>query len=267
MRTEGTFEIYALRFATRESTKSQEFFRYEVYRSPDSFQRLDYFFWLVKNDTFTVLVDCGFNRERGLTKGRPQETSPLALLERMGVAPSDVDFVIITHMHYDHVGNVDLFPNAVVILARDEYEFWAGPYGSREIMRSIVFPEEVSLVQDIERQGRLRLIGDSTEVVPGVLARKLGGHTPGQVIVEVQSPSESIVLASDAAHYYEEIELDRPYKLYDDIGKMYGALDALRELARRPNTTVVAGHDPRVTEMFHAVEPNCFDLTARRKIG
>lgn len=257
-----TYEVHALRYATRTSRKSQEYFRYDLYRIPDEVQEMDYYFWLLRNSAHTVLVDCGFDRERGLAKNRAQETDPVELLARMDVRPEDVDHLIISHLHYDHVGNVDRFPNAVVSMTRAEYEFWSGPYGSRELMRAIVIPEELRAVQEINRQGRLWLIDGAEEILPGITVSRLGGHTPGQAMVEVAAGQQGIVLASDAAHYFEEIEFDRPFRLFDNIGDMYAALDTLRELDARTDKTVIAGHDPRVAAMFKAAHPNCFDLTA-----
>jgi glyoxylase-like metal-dependent hydrolase (beta-lactamase superfamily II) len=256
------YEVYALRYATRTSRKSQEYFRYDLYGCPDGVQQMDYFFWLVRNGDRTILVDCGFDKERGMIKKRVQQTAPLELLARMGVGPADVDHVVISHMHYDHVGNVSLFPNATFSIARDEYEFWSGPYGSRELMRAIVNPDELRIVKDLDRQERLHFIEDAEEIFPGIVATRLGGHTPGQLMVQVSADSGRIVLASDSMHYYEEIERDRPFKLFDDLGEMYRAFDILRELDGRPDTTVVAGHDPRVTAEFRSAEPDCLDLTA-----
>ena len=223
---------------------------------------MDYFFWLLRNGERTVLVDCGFHRERAAAKKRVQDTDPLELLARMDVRPGDVDHVIISHMHYDHVGNVELFPNATFSIAREEYDYWSGPYGNRELMTVLVDPEEVRIVQDLARQERLHFIDGSEQLFPGVVVTRLGGHTPGQVMVEVGTDSGQIVLASDAIHYYEEMELDRPFNLFNDLGGMYRAYDILRELAARPGRTVIAGHDPRVRAMFQPVQPDCVDLTA-----
>jgi len=255
------YEVHALRYALRASAKSQDFFRFDVYGQPDEPQTIDYFFFLVRNSARTVLVDCGFDRERAAAKGRFQQTHPLELLARMGVRPEDVDHVIISHMHYDHVGNVQLFPKATFSMAREEYDFCSGPYGNRELMRALVDPEEVRIVQDLARQERVHLIDDSEQVFPGVVVTRLGGHTPGQVMVEVGLDSGQLVLATDAVHYYEELELDRPFRLFTDLPDMYRAYDILRELDRRPDTTVIAGHDPRLRSMFRVVQPNCIDLT------
>lgn len=259
----GNYEVHALRYSSRGANKAHEFFRYDLYGRPDEEIGMDYFFWLLRNGERTVLVDTGFHRERAAAKNRLQDTDPVELLARMGVRPGDVDHVIISHMHYDHAGNVELFPNATFSMAREEYDYWSGPYGKRELMTFVVDPEEVRLVQDLARQERLHLIDGSEQLFPGVVVTRLGGHTPGQVMVEVSTDSGQLVLASDAIHYYEEMELDRPFNLFNDLEDMYRAYETLRELQARPGTTVVAGHDPRVHAMFQTVQPNCLDLTAR----
>jgi glyoxylase-like metal-dependent hydrolase (beta-lactamase superfamily II) len=255
-----TFEVHALRYATRPASRAHEVLGFALYGEPDAEIGMDYYFWLLRNGTRTVLLDCGFDRERAAPKGRLQETDPLELLARMDVRASDVDHVVISHMHYDHVGNVALFPNATVSIAREEYDFWSGPYGGRELMRVFVEPEELRLVQQLEREGRLHLVDGAEELFPGLVATRVGGHTPGQMVVDVATAGGRVVLASDAMHYYEEMERDRPFHLFSDLGGMYRGYEVLRELASRPGTTVVAGHDPRDTRRFRAVRPDCLDL-------
>ena len=164
-------------------------------------------------------------------------------------------------MHFDHVGNLALFPSATFSIAREEYEFWTGPLGQRDVMTTIVDPEDVRTIQRFGQQGRLLLIDSSEEILPGVVATRLGGHAPVELMLEVSADGGQIVLASDSAHYYEAFELDRPIKLFDDIGDMYRSYEALRELSSRPGTTVIPGYDPRVAELFRMIEPNCIDLT------
>lgn len=258
------YEAHALRYASRSSTKAAEFFRYDVYRRPDEPQEMDYFFWLVRDATRTVLVDCGFDRVRGAAKNRHQDVDPIELLARMDVAPEQVDHVVVSHMHYDHVGNLGLFPNATVSMTRQEYECWSGPYGDRELMRAFVDPDELRVVQDLAKEERLHLVDGSAELFPGIVVTLLGGHTPGQAMVEVGTGSGRVVLATDAVHYYEELERDRPFKLFTDLPGMYRAYDVLRELSTRPDTTLVAGHDPRVRTMFEVARPDCIDLTRAR---
>jgi hypothetical protein len=121
-----------------------------------------------------------------------------------------------------------MFPNATFSLARAELEYWTGPYSDRPAISWASAADEVRAVADLQREGR-------------------------------------IVLASDAAHYCDEMELDRPFSLYSELEGMFRTYAHLRNLAARPRTTVIAGHDPAVSSMFETVAPNCLDLTRRRE--
>jgi glyoxylase-like metal-dependent hydrolase (beta-lactamase superfamily II) len=264
---DAPYDVFALRYYSRSANKANEFFRYALYGEPDGPIGMDYFFWLLRNQDRTVLVDCGFDRERAARAGRSQDTEPLELLARMGVRAGDVDHIVISHMHYDHVGNLELFPNATVSMARKEFDFWTGPFGEKELMQVIVHPEDVQIVRKYLDEGRLQLIDDGAALYPGITATRLGGHTPGQLMVDVATTGGQLVLASDAIHYYEEMDRDRPFNLFDDIGEMYQAYGTLRDLAARADTTVVAGHDPRDVTAWTMVEKDCFDLTAPADAG
>ena len=259
----ATYDVHALRYASRTCQQDEVFLRAGTDgTTADDTLGLDYYFWLVRNEARTVLVDCGFDRDRGAARNRFQDTDPLELLAQMGVRPEDVDHVVVTHMHYDHVGNVARFPNATVSLAREEYDFWCGPESDPGRLGTVVNANEVEIVRRLAREQRVRLVDGAEGLFPGLSVTRLGGHTPGQMMVEVGTGAGQVVLASDAAHYYEELEHDRPFSLFTSLPDMYRAYDVLRELAGRPRTTVVAGHDPRVRSSFQEVRPDCLDLTA-----
>ena len=257
------YEVYALRYFSRPAERRREFFRYEGNGESETGAPLsmDYYFWAIRNGDRTVLVDCGFDKDRAAARNRIQETSPASLLQRLDIAPSDVDHVVITHMHYDHVGNAELFPNATFILARDEFEYWTNDGGDRSTLSDAVYPEEVQIVQRLFEQGRVCLLDSPVgwEIAPGITVTQVGGHTPGQLIVSAAGHRGALVLASDALHFYEEVELNRPYHLFTDLEGVYRGYDLLRTLQQQ-GATVVAGHDPIVRTQFHTAAVDCYDL-------
>jgi len=259
---DSEYEVYALRYGGHAGHRAGLFLQHDLSGEPDGPQQVDYFFWLLRNAHRTVLVDCGFVRDRGVSKQRYQDTHPLELLARMGTRAEDVDNVVISHAHYDHMGNVGLFPHATFSMARREFEFATGRYADRFPTRCFVDPVDVAAVRDLARQERLTLLDDAADLFPGIAATPVGGHTPGQMLTEVTTASGQIVLASDAAHFYEELECDRPFNIFHDLDGMFRTYDRLRELGERPGTTVVAGHDQEVMSRFLLVEPECVDLTA-----
>ena len=89
-------------------------------------------------------------------------------------------------------------------------------------------------------------------MAPGIRAITVGGHAAGQQILIVDTDRGPVVLASDAAHLYEELALRRPFAIAVDIRQMYEAYDLLRSM-EADGAIVVPGHDPAVTERFPTV--------------
>jgi len=135
-------------------------------------------------------------------------------------------------------------------MARREYEFWTGPLGRRGQFAWAAESRDVGDLRRIHTEGRMTLFEASYTPAPGIELLEVGGHTPGQAIAAVATGDGSAVIASDAVHYYEELERDRPSAVVADLRQMYRAFDQLRELASQAGTEIVAGHDPAVFSRF-----------------
>jgi glyoxylase-like metal-dependent hydrolase (beta-lactamase superfamily II) len=261
-------EVYALRYATMYGRKASEiYFRYDLYGLEDRTLDMACYFWMVRRGSEVTLVDSGWNRFRGLPKTERyrhltvDETDPIALLARLGVSPQDVTNVIVSHMHFDHVGNLDLFPQADVFVARAEYECWTGPLASNPALSLSIFPEEVAVVEKFRHAERLHLVEQASEIIPGIVASPVGGHTPGQMLVDVVTDTGTIVLATDAAHYHEELDENRPFYHYSDLVATLETYATLRERATRPQTRIVSGHDPIEMTRYTPKAEDVVDLT------
>jgi glyoxylase-like metal-dependent hydrolase (beta-lactamase superfamily II) len=257
------YEVYALRYFTLPGLKSSVYYRFDLYDEEDLPCDMDYFFWLIRNDERVVLLDCGFSAESSLEKRRPYRAEPLELLASLDVQASEVDHVVLSHMHFDHVGNTHLFPNATFTMARSEFEFWTGPYADRTAFSFTIQGQDIRSIKGIADEGRLRLVEDSGLLFPGISVTRFPGHTPGQLITEVATSSGQLILASDAAHFYEQVTLDRPFTAYFDIEGVFRTLARLREFAMRPGYQVIPGHDPAVMSRYKLRHGNCADLTSR----
>ncbi|MEN2738439.1 N-acyl homoserine lactonase family protein [Microbacterium sp. X-17] len=255
------YEVYALKYGSTTVRKSGKYHRFADYRDPDAEVALDFYFWLLRSPARTVLVDCGYDDVRTAARGYLQDAHPLALLESVGVAATDVDHVVLSHLHFDHIGNVDLFPRATFSVARAELDYWTGPFADRRMICESGDRVEIERVVDLQRAGRVRLVEGTTELFPGVEVTPMRGHTPGQLLTRVTTRDGVVVLASDAIHFYEEMRLDRPYWIFHDLEGMYHGYELLRRWEREPGTTIVAGHDPAVMSMFAPVNGACVDLT------
>jgi glyoxylase-like metal-dependent hydrolase (beta-lactamase superfamily II) len=257
----STYEAFALKYGTTSVSKSAKYYRYDTYGEPDATLGLDFFFWVLRNQERTVLVDCGYDDERTAARGYYQDAKPLQLLSRLDVTATEVDHVVLSHMHFDHIGNVDLFPNATFSVARAELEFWTGPLADRNLLAHSGDPRETQMVVDRLRDGRVLLVDGEQEVMPGLTLTPVRGHTPGQLVTQARTKSGQVVLASDAIHFYEEMERDRPYWVFHDLEGMYHGFELLREMAATPGTHIVAGHDPAVMTRFAPVNDRIVDLT------
>jgi glyoxylase-like metal-dependent hydrolase (beta-lactamase superfamily II) len=208
-----------------------------------------YFFWLLRSESQTIVVDTGFSSAGAARRGREFLVEPLEALRRVGVAPGEVDLVLNTHLHYDHTGHLDAFGTAPLLVNRTEYEFWTGPLAGRAQFGAHVEPDEVEVVARGLRSGQVTLMEPEHIVAPGLVAVEVGGHSPGQTILLVEGETGPIVLASDAVHFYEEVERDLACAILVDLGRVYRAYDLLREHAAR-GARLIAGHDPLVMDRF-----------------
>jgi glyoxylase-like metal-dependent hydrolase (beta-lactamase superfamily II) len=244
-------EVLAVRYGRRVTTRAESYLNFHLYREPDAELDLDYFFWVIRDGASAVLVDTGFAPPAGDRRGREHWASPARALPGLGIAPEDVTAIVITHAHWDHVGNVGEFPHAQLIMAEAEYAFWTSPLAARGQFAAHSEPGEIEVLRQAAAGDRLTLFKGQHALAPGIELTEVGGHTPGQLIASVSTPAGgTVVLASDALHFYDEVERDRPFAILSDLPGMYRAYDTLAQLAAQPGTHLVAGHDPEVRSRF-----------------
>jgi glyoxylase-like metal-dependent hydrolase (beta-lactamase superfamily II) len=249
----GRWTLTALRYASRMTTRADVFLRYSQYGEPDGPQEMTYYLWVLRDGRQTIVVDTGFSAAGGGSRGRTFLVEPLEALRRAGVDPQAVDLVVNTHLHYDHTGHLDAFGDAPVLVNRTEFEFWTGAYAERPQFGAHVEPSEVNALAARVKAGAVTLLDRETEVAPGVTVSEVGGHSPGQTIVFIEGEQGLIVLASDAVHFYEEVERDRTCGVLVNLELVYRAYDIIRA-GIRAGGRLVAGHDPLVMDRFPRLE-------------
>jgi glyoxylase-like metal-dependent hydrolase (beta-lactamase superfamily II) len=244
-----SYEIIAVRYGTLRSHKSELFYRYGAYGEPDASQDMDFFFYVLRDGDEVTVVDTGFLPAAAIPRGRECLCPPAQALARLGVDPASVSRLMITHMHWDHIGNVGLFAGAELFVPAAELEFWERPLARNVQMWAHVDPDGVALLESAWREGRVIATGAEHEIAPGLSAITVGGHSPGQQILVVESAGGPVVLASDAVHLYEELELERPFSVMISLPEMIEAYALLKRLAAQ-GATIVPGHDPLVTQHY-----------------
>jgi glyoxylase-like metal-dependent hydrolase (beta-lactamase superfamily II) len=244
-----TYEIVAVRYGTVRSHKSELFYRYEAYGEPDASQDMDFFFYVLRRGEEVIVVDTGFRPLAAAPRGRECLTDPVQALARLGVDPARVSRLLITHLHWDHIGNVEHFAAAELFVPATELEFWSAPVARNLQFWAHVDPEAVALILGAWREGRVTAIGEQQEIAPGLSAITVGGHSPGQQVLCVETAGGRVVLASDAVHLYEELELERPFSVMVNLREMCEGYELLKQL-RAAGASIVPGHDPLVSARY-----------------
>ena len=250
MTSPDCYALYAVRYAHNPHRRQSHNF---IFNDPhDGPMPMDYFIWVAVGDKRTVVVDMGFTEETAEKRNHDFFRCPSDGLRLVGVDPGTVDDVIITHMHWDHVGNFDKFPNAQFhiqdaeqryITSRDTH--WKGFKGG------VMVDDVCTLIRNVYRE-RVTFHDGSGTLAPGISVHHVGGHTKGHQIARIFTKRGWVVVASDAAHYYANMENRSPFPAVYNVGDNILSFDKAVELAESPDH-VVPGHDPLVMGRYPAV--------------
>jgi glyoxylase-like metal-dependent hydrolase (beta-lactamase superfamily II) len=219
-------------------------------------------FYLVKHPKGNVLFDTGNNDNlitdinwwpKGLQGLNPVRTPDVAIgaqLAKIGVTPDDVKYVVASHLHLDHGGNVGRFPNSTIVVQKTEIQnaFWpeqgtGGPYIIGDVMPlrapNSNYPNAQKMIQ---LNGDLDLFGDGTLVVKRWVA-----HTPGSQMMTVQlKNSGTIILTGDNVYFRENVEKNLPPNIvlaYNPTG-FYTAYEWIRHMMATQKADFFTAHDP-----------------------
>lgn len=253
------YRVYAVKYAEREARRHEHFIGGDPHDAP---MDMDYFVWALVRPGKTWVVDTGFDSFDAERRGRRLVRSVRDGLKLIGVDSHAVDDVIITHLHYDHIGGHAQFPKARFHLQDREMAFATGRHMAR---RPLSHGYTVDHVADLVHHvfaGRVEFHDGTAELEPGLSLHHVGGHTAGLQVVRVFTEIGWIVLASDASHFYENMETDRPFVIVWNQGEMLEAFRTMRRLADKPHW-IVPGHDPKVFERYAAPSPELEGIAVR----
>lgn len=178
----------------------------------------------------------------------------LKALKTAGLTPDDIGAVVLSHLHYDHSINVDLFPKAQIYLSQKEWDYAGNPH-----------PEDTSIpwkIRELLGEFQVTLIDDDREISKGIHFFQAPGHTPGSAALALETKRGTVVLAGDAIKYPKEILLKRPDLAFDapDVGPK--SIAKILEMA----DVIVPGHFGEVcrcAENFVWEEDSVLSLVSR----
>ena len=255
-----SYEVFAIRYGSRpERMRSENFIAGDPHDGP---MPLDYFVWAIVGAERTVVVDTGFDHEEGKRRDRKIFRLPREGLEMIGVDAAKAEDVVVTHLHYDHAGTTDHFPNARFHLQEAEMVYATGRHMCHHAFNHAYTPGHICTMVQRAFEGRVAFHDGDAEIAPGVSVHRIGGHTMGMQCVRVMTARGWVVLASDATHYYENIEAVRPFPIVYNVADMVRGYEIMRGLAES-NDHVIPGHDSKVVDFYPAPRPDLEGIVVR----
>jgi len=253
--TTPTHEVFAIKYASVHRVRQSNFLE-PIDGDPDAMMPLDFFVWLVRGAGRLILVDTGFSKVSAVARNRAFLQEPAHALQKLGIHATDIQDVVITHLHYDHAGNVHQYSNARIWLQEREIAYATGKCMCDHKQNHFFAIDDISIVLKRIYAGEVQLIDGFHTLTPGVELHRVGGHTDGLQIVRVWTAQGWIVLASDAAHYYENLEKHNPFPAIFSKQDMMTGYTLLQDLADSSNH-IIPGHDPKVCQRFMQLDhPN-----------
>lgn len=242
------WEAYAARFGIWPERKRHENF---IMADPHEGPGMLYFYvWAIRNGDRTMVLDLGFDEKEAAQRGRKLTMRPREALAAIGIDSTTVTDVVISHMHWDHAGTMDDFPNATFHIQDREMSFVTGRLMCKHVFRRPFSIDHVTnLVQKVY-QGRVKFHDGDGEIAPGVSVHWIGGHTLGCQCLRVNTKRGPVVLASDCLHVYENMETTKPFPTVISVADMVAGYDRMKKLAASVDH-IIPGHDPLVMDAYY----------------
>jgi glyoxylase-like metal-dependent hydrolase (beta-lactamase superfamily II) len=210
----------------------------------------------------TFVVDTGFDAAMAAQRGR-QLVKPVGDgLAAIGIHPDTVEHIIVTHLHYDHCGNHDLFPRARYHLQDMEMAYATGRCMCHAHIRIPFEAEDVVAMVRKVFAGRVAFHDGDGHLAPGLTVHRIGGHSKGLQCVRVKTRRGHVVLASDASHLYAHVDEGRVFPITYSVAEVLDGYTTLKQLADSP-AHIVPGHDPQVLTRYPSVSPALEDWVVR----
>jgi glyoxylase-like metal-dependent hydrolase (beta-lactamase superfamily II) len=248
--SDDVYEVYAIHYGHHDRPAAENYIGGDPH---DVLQPLDYFVWAIVGKAETVIVDTGFDETVGTRRKRQMVKPVREGLNAIGIDPENIETVIVSHLHYDHCGNYDLFPRARYHLQDREMEYATGRCMCHAQLRNS-YEEDyiVAMVRKLYR-GRVEYHDGTDEIAPGITVHLIGGHAKGLQCIRVKTRRGHVVLAADATHLYAHMEQGRVFPTTYNLQEVLEGYRTLKKLASSP-AHIVPGHDPEVLARYPAAK-------------
>jgi glyoxylase-like metal-dependent hydrolase (beta-lactamase superfamily II) len=246
----NTYEVYALKFGSRDN-KVPVAATAVGSDSKDSVE-VCFMIWLLKgNNGRMVLVDAGFDEDADATN--ITFVRPDLMLAKMRIQPTDITDIIITHPHWDHIGGIDLFPNAMLWMQKEDYRYFVGDAWQNNGIAGGFNPKDVQKIVRKNVDHKLTLVnGDDIEIIPGIKVFVGSKHTYESQYVLVNTSTDKVIIASDNSWFYHNLIHLWSIPMTFDTKAYIKSLKRMKKMVKNVDL-IIPGHDPLVFSKFHEV--------------
>jgi glyoxylase-like metal-dependent hydrolase (beta-lactamase superfamily II) len=220
---------------------------------------LIYPLWVIRRGRRVTLVDTGFAAGVASARGIVAYRDPDVLLASLGIAPGDVETVVVSHLHYDHFGLPDRFANARFVVQDADIAYFRGT-GIGHPASALADDASLEALDRLIDAGRVQRIDGDTDV-DGLRLLHAGGHTPGSQLTLVPGLGTPIMLACDASHFYANCETATPTAIIHTYEGYQNGFARIRAHGGR----WFPGHDPKMLERLDLVTENVYRVPATER--
>jgi glyoxylase-like metal-dependent hydrolase (beta-lactamase superfamily II) len=259
----NSYDIYAIKFGERKNyvrIADQAI----GYKGADS-TKVFFMYWLLKGkyNGKVILVDAGFTKDAAIDTNAITFTQPDKLLAGVNVKPEDITDIIITHPHWDHIGGIDLYPNAKVWIQEEDYTDFVA---KRKDPEALGFnKKDIQKVLDRKAKGSIAIINmhgkKDQDILPGITVVLTGSqHTPGSQYVSANNGKQNVIIASDNCKYYRNITNMLSSPATSDQKAYIRNLRWMKLFTGGDTDLLIPGHDPLVFTKYKLVAKDIVEI-------
>ena len=245
-----TYEIYALKYAgplTRPAPMVNWF------QDMDKTIQIHYYIFVIRGGSETIVVDCGCSPRFAKENDLAGYVNPVDVLKRIDIDAQKVKNLVVTHVHFDHISGIELFPGATIFIQEKEFNFWVNdPIAKRAPFLKVTDQPGNRYLAGLEGEERLRLVPGDKEILPGIELLLCPGHTIGLQTIAVNTEKGTAIVGSDAAHTFSSYRTDIPSAIITDMIAWMGSYDKIRAKASSIDL-IFPGHDMAMLDNYPKV--------------
>jgi len=245
-----TYEIYAVKYG---GPYIRPACMVNWFQDMDKTTRINYYIFVIRGGGETIVVDCGVDPELAKQRNLADYVNPVDALKRMDIDAARVKHLIVTHIHFDHVSGIQLFPKADIYIQEKEFNFWVkNPIAQRAPFLFVTDSVANRYLARQEGKKRLRLIRGDKKILPGIELLLAPGHTVGLQAVAVHTAKGEAIVGSDLAHTFASYQTDIPSAIITDLVVWMKSFDKAKAKASSPEL-LFPGHDLGLMEHYPKV--------------